>query len=371
MTIPPIAAGRMIVRMLRQRATPSASAASRRPPGTSLSTSWVERAISGTSMIESATEPAKPDCCLAVDDQDVDEDGDDDRRQAVHHVHQELDRAAVPRRPAYSLRKSAIRTPIGIAISVPMPTMIAVPTIAERFRRRHRPARSLVTKSQLIALTPADHGEDDDHQHRDGGDRGGDGEDPSTPADQLASAQVAGRVSGWVGSKAARGRAVIASPLRRTSKRHPDPAGQEVGGDTDHQQDQREVVERGGVQGRDGAGELGRWIAIVPPGLEQRDVDSVAAADHLGDGDRLAERAAEAEQRGGGHARERGRQDDAADHLPAGRAERRGSVLELPRDRQEQVAGDRGDDRDHHDREDQPGGEDARAGRLRRSRRAG
>ena len=35
-------------------------------------------------------------------------------------------------------------------------------------------------------------------------------------------------------------------------------------------------------------------------GLEQRAVDGVSGADHLRDGDRLAERTAQAEERGGG-----------------------------------------------------------------------
>ena len=61
MTIPPEAAGSTTPKTVRQRLIPSASDASRSVCGTSPSTSWVERAISGSMTIESAIEPAKPD----------------------------------------------------------------------------------------------------------------------------------------------------------------------------------------------------------------------------------------------------------------------------------------------------------------------
>ena len=63
--MPPIAAGRITPRTVRQRCTPSASAASRMLPGTSSSTSWLERAISGSITIASAIEPANPVCMCA------------------------------------------------------------------------------------------------------------------------------------------------------------------------------------------------------------------------------------------------------------------------------------------------------------------
>ena len=73
-----------------------------------------------------------------------------------------------------------------------------------------------------------------------------------------------------------------------------------------------------------------RLVPIVDP-----------VADHLRDRDRLAERAAEAEDRRGGEPGARGVEHDAADHLPARRAERERAVLELARDAQEEVAADR------------------------------
>src|SRR5215204_1274662 len=56
--IPPTAVGRTTPRTVRQRLAPSAKLASRRWPGTSLSTSCVERATSGSMITASATDPA-------------------------------------------------------------------------------------------------------------------------------------------------------------------------------------------------------------------------------------------------------------------------------------------------------------------------
>ena len=75
-------------------------------------------------------------------------------------------------------------------------------------------------------------------------------------------------------------------------------------------------------------------------------------SDHLRDGDRLAERAAEPEDDRRDDAARRVRQDDAAHHLPAGRAERR---ARLPRARAERRAKSSRQiderDRDDHDRQ--------------------
>ena len=57
------------------------------------------------------------------------------------------------------------------------------------------------------------------------------------------------------------------------------------------------------------------------------------AADHLRDRDRLADRAAEAEDHCGDETAARLRQDDAADHLPTCRAERQRGLLEIARAR--------------------------------------
>ncbi len=151
-TIPPSALGRMTLSTVRQRLTPSASAASRRLLGTSSSTSWLPRAISGSMMIASATEPAKPDCCVCgFDEQAEDEEADDDRGQAVHQVERQPDRPP----PSGSRRtrsgRAAISTPIGIAIAV------AIATIIGRCRRSSGPipvGAALMMKSRLIAPAP-------------------------------------------------------------------------------------------------------------------------------------------------------------------------------------------------------------------------
>ena len=117
-TIPPSALGRMTPSTVRQRLTPSASAASRRLLGTSSSTSWLPRAISGSSMIASATEAAKPDCVLVVDEQAEDEEADDDRGQAVQQVQRQPDRAGRATRRRTRSGRARSSTPIGIAIAV-------------------------------------------------------------------------------------------------------------------------------------------------------------------------------------------------------------------------------------------------------------
>ena len=67
-------------------------------------------------------------------------------------------------------------------------------------------------------------------------------------------------------------------------------------------------------------------------------MDEDAAADHLRHGDRLADRAAEAEDQRCGDAAARVREDDAAHHLPARRAERERAFLQLARDAEEELA---------------------------------
>ena len=57
--MPPIAVGSTTPKTVRHRLTPSARLASRSPPGTSASTSWVARATIGTIRIESANAPAR------------------------------------------------------------------------------------------------------------------------------------------------------------------------------------------------------------------------------------------------------------------------------------------------------------------------
>ena len=77
---------------------------------------------------------------------------------------------------------------------------------------------------------------------------------------------------------------------------------------------------------------------------------------------RLAERAAEAEHRAADDRRLAERQDGHPDHLPAGRAERQRALLEPARRLREDLAGDRGDDRQDHHRQHEPGDEHRAAG---------
>src|SRR5207244_5981679 len=65
---------------------------------------------------------------------------------------------------------------------------------------------------------------------------------------------------------------------------------------------------------------------------EQRRVDADLAADHLVDGDRLAERATQTQQHGGGDAGCGVGQTDTPDRLPLGRAESERAVGQLTRD---------------------------------------
>jgi hypothetical protein len=82
-------------------------------------------------------------------------------------------------------------------------------------------------------------------------------------------------------------------------------------------------------------------------------VDRDASADHLRDGDRLADGAAEAEDQRGRDPGARVGEDDAADHLPARRPESERALLQVARDAEEELAADAGDDRRDHDRQDE------------------
>jgi hypothetical protein len=79
-------------------------------------------------------------------------------------------------------------------------------------------------------------------------------------------------------------------------------AGAEVDDQAEHEQDGREVEQRGGVERADRLGVLerdhaGRRVAAQ----EEVEVVKGLVADHLADGDRLADRAAEAEHARGDH----------------------------------------------------------------------
>ena len=124
----------------------------------------------------------------------------------------------------------------------------------------------------------------------------------------------------------------------------------------DHEQDRRQVDERRDLDVRHGPlvllGELARERVSRH---EQRPVNAVAGADHLGDGDRLADRAAQAEQNRRAHTGARVRKDDPAHHLPARGPERQRALLELGRHAEEELAADARGDRDDHDRQDEHG----------------
>ena len=96
-------------------------------------------------------------------------------------------------------------------------------------------------------------------------------------------------------------------------------------------------------------------------------------ADDEGHRHGLAERAAEPEHDAADDADPGVGQHDVAHHLPGGAAEAVGRLLQHRRHRLEHVARDRGDERQHHDGEDQAGGQHAdavgRAGEQRRQHR--
>src|SRR5581483_2197698 len=84
-------------------------------------------------------------------------------------------------------------------------------------------------------------------------------------------------------------------------------------------------------------------------------------ADDEGDRHGLAQGAAQSEHDAADDAGPGVRQHHAADHLPGGAAQAVGGLLQHRRHGFEHVAGDRGDVRQHHDAEDDAGGEHADA----------
>ena len=132
-----------------------------------------------------------------------------------------------------------------------------------------------------------------------------------------------------------------------------------------------EVDQRGLVQAFAGLGELvGQRRRDAVGGLEQRQrVELVEVADDEGHRHRLAERAAQAEHDAADDAGLGVGQHDLPDHLPGGRAEPVGRLLEHRRRDLEHVAHHRGDERDDHDRQDDAGRQDADAHRRPRHQR--
>ena len=143
-----------------------------------------------------------------------------------------------------------------------------------------------------------------------------------------------------------------------------DRASSEARQHPDHHQDEPGVEHRRRVQGVHRRRELvGDPLGERGAGLRTARRGSARVADHERHRDRLAERAAESSTTAAPTPDAVLGRTMPADHLPAGRAERLGAVLELARDGQEQVAAERGDDRQDHHGQHEPGGEDADPGR--------
>ena len=143
---------------VRQWLTPSASAASRRLLGTCSSTPWLDRAISGSITIASATEPAKPvSLCNGLTSRPNTNRPTTivgipwSRSSAVLSVAANRERGG-----ANSVRYSAHSTPIGSAIAVATPTTIVVPTIADAIPPPGPPngGGSFVRNEMLSELAP-------------------------------------------------------------------------------------------------------------------------------------------------------------------------------------------------------------------------
>ena len=93
-------------------------------------------------------------------------------------------------------------------------------------------------------------------------------------------------------------------------------------------------------------------------------MDRDVPADHLGDGDRLPDGAAETEDQRRRDPRARIGEDDAADHLPARGAERERAFLEVARHAEEELAAHARDDRRDHDRQDEDCRQQPEDGRI-------
>ena len=94
-------------------------------------------------------------------------------------------------------------------------------------------------------------------------------------------------------------------------------------------------------------------------GSEERQGDLRRVADHHGDRHGLADCPAEAEDDRAENSRFAVREDRHPDHFPAGCPQGYGGLLLALRHGQEHLLGDGGDDRHHHDHQDEHGGEHA------------
>ena len=155
--MPLSALGGRSVRIARQRLTPSASAASRRVRGTSSRTSWLVRAMSGSMMIASAIDPAKPEsACSGLTSRPnanspITTDGSPCMRSSASRSARP--EATAGRRTPPGRWRSAPRW--GWRCAAAMATISAVPMIAERIPPPGPlGGGSLIRKSRLSAGAP-------------------------------------------------------------------------------------------------------------------------------------------------------------------------------------------------------------------------
>ena len=176
--------------------------------------------------------------------------------------------------------------------------------------------------------TAGGNGDHDDRQH---GDRDQRGERRrSTPSIAVHDAPTP-QPTGW--TKRDPGVATASASSAQRIEATDDHLRGEIGQQTEHEQDHRQVHQRRGSRDssqRPGSSPRSCWPACRRCRRSTaRDLSSTA--DHLRHGDRLADRAPEPEDDRGGDPRARSRQDDAANHLPACRAESERPLLELAR----------------------------------------
>ena len=178
--MPPIAVGRMMLTVVRQRVTPSARLASRRLRGTISSTSCVARATMGSISTASENAPKialwpRPTTSKPKTKMPTTIAGTPFRTSST------IRSATETRGPAYSDMKMATRMLNGIAITIAMPTTRMLPTSASAIPpacAEERPWLGEEVEAQL-AEAPVDHRpeherEDADRQHgaRNGKSRG-------------------------------------------------------------------------------------------------------------------------------------------------------------------------------------------------------
>ncbi len=166
-------------------------------------------------------------------------------------------------------------------------------------------------------------------------------------------------------SAALRQALMVRAPSARLQP-HQQHLGERQDDERDHEQHEREIEQRGPVHALAGFGEfVGEHRGDAVGRREQRDLVELAlVADDEGDGHRLAERADPLAQHHAAHDAGLGeRQHDLVDDLPGRRAQAVGGLLQHRRHDFEHIAHHRGDERNDHDRQDDPGAENAHAHR--------